>query len=153
MYSKAAISQTKHSFWIAFGRYMAPQLSSEGLKVNWINYKTGFKNLYFKMEVGTKEASIAIVITHPEISVQEKFYEYFLELENIFHLTLEEQWKWQPLVQDEFDRTISRISISIEQVNVMDQIHWPTIISFLKPRIILLDEFWNDVKDRFETLR
>ncbi|MBA3901942.1 MAG: DUF4268 domain-containing protein, partial [Bacteroidetes bacterium] len=138
MYSKAEVSQTKHSFWIVFGRYMAPNTSSEGLKVNWINYKTGFKNLHFKMEADTKKASISIEITHPEVEVQAMFYEYFLELKQIFRQMIGE-WKWEQQIHDEYGRTISRISTEIIPVNVMDKNDWPQIISFFKPRIIALD--------------
>jgi hypothetical protein len=32
----------------------------------------------------------------------------------------------------------------------MEEGDWPAIISFLKPRIIALDEFWENVKPGFE---
>jgi hypothetical protein len=150
MYSKTEISQIKHAFWIAFGRYMAPHLSSEGLKINWINYKTGFQNLYFKMVAGSKSASISIEITHPDNSEKEIYFQYFEEFQIIMHDYLSEQWKWEPNYIDQNGKEIGKISITIFDVNVMNQNDWPKIISFLKPRIIALDEFWNDVKDRFE---
>jgi hypothetical protein len=43
MYSKDQASQLKQEFWTAFGQYMGPVLSAEGLRTNWINYKTGVK--------------------------------------------------------------------------------------------------------------
>ena len=55
MYSKHEASQLRQEFWTPFGRYMQPVLSSEGERVNWINYKTGAKHIYFRMDAGTKE--------------------------------------------------------------------------------------------------
>ena len=49
MYSKAEATQLRQAFWTAFGQYMAPVPSAEGETTNWINYKTGFKHLYFRM--------------------------------------------------------------------------------------------------------
>ncbi|MFA6248901.1 MAG: DUF4268 domain-containing protein, partial [Mucilaginibacter sp.] len=49
MYSKDQASQLKQAFWTAFGQYMGPVLSAEGLRTNWINYKTGVKHIYFRM--------------------------------------------------------------------------------------------------------
>jgi len=51
MFSKKEASQLRKKFWMIFGQYMSPVLSSEGEKINWINYKTGVKGLQFKMNV------------------------------------------------------------------------------------------------------
>ena len=60
MYSKKEISLTRQEFWTAFGQYMAPIPSAGGEKINWINYKTGVKHIYFKMEADQKFASIGL---------------------------------------------------------------------------------------------
>jgi hypothetical protein len=83
LYSKDEASQLKQEFWTTFGQYISPQLSADGLKVNWVNYKTGIKYLHFKMEAGKRWASIAIEITHQDIGIQELFFEQFKELKNI----------------------------------------------------------------------
>jgi hypothetical protein len=62
---------------------------------------------------------------------------------------LNEEWVWSFHIQDENNRTISRISRQIKGVNVFNKSDWPAIISFLKPRMIALDGFWNSVKDAF----
>ena len=36
MFSKAEASSLRHEFWTTFGRYLRPQLSADGEKVNWI---------------------------------------------------------------------------------------------------------------------
>jgi hypothetical protein len=153
MYSKSEATQIKHAFWTAFGRYISAHLSSEGLRVNWINYNTGFRHLYFRMEADNKKASISIEMAHPDLLMQELFYSHFLELKTILHQYLGEEWEWGLHAQKEFGKTTSRIYKILQPVNVLNQQDWPAIISFFKPRIIALDEFWNDVKDRFDELR
>lgn len=153
MYSKDEASQLKQAFWTAFGQYIAPHLSAEGLKINWVNYKTGIKHLYFRMQADKHKASIAIEITHPDTGIQELFFEQFLELKNILHSYLNETWEWQPHTTDEYGKPISRIFKETNPVNIFNQADWPAIISFLKPRIIALDEFWSDARYSFDALK
>jgi hypothetical protein len=153
LYSKDEASQLKQAFWTTFGQYIAPQLSVEGLKVNWVNYKTGIKYLYFRMEASNRSASIAIEIAHPDAGIQELFFEQFLELKNILHTTLNEGWEWQLHTTDPNGKTISRIFKEINGVSIFNKADWPALISFFKPRIIALDEFWSDAKYAFDVLR
>ena len=153
MYTKEEASQLRHSFWTTFGQYISPQLSSEGLRVNWVNYKTGVKYVYFRMEADKKTATIAIEIAHPDAGIRELFFEQFMELKNILHDYLHEEWTWEPHYTDENGRAISRIYVQQSGVSIFNKSDWPALISFFKPRIILLDEFWNDVKYAFDALK
>ncbi|HEY4196153.1 MAG TPA: DUF4268 domain-containing protein [Mucilaginibacter sp.] len=153
MYSKDEASQLKQLFWTTFGQYIAPQLSADGLKVNWVNYKTGIKNLYFRMEAGKKYASIAIEITHPDAGIQELFFEQFKELKILLRSSLQEDWEWQLHTQDESGKTVSRIFKQVDGISIFNKNDWPELISFFKPRIIALDEFWSDAKYSFDALK
>ena len=133
MYTKQEISKQKQAFWTAFGRYMKPVLSSEGEAISWLNYKTGNKQVSFKMEVDTREAEISIVLHDPA------YYGRFVQLKGVLFAELgEDDWIWQPggLIQKR-----------LTGVNIFKNEDWPAIISFLKPRIIALDSFWSLVKD------
>jgi hypothetical protein len=153
MYSKEEASQLKQQFWTAFGQYIAPQLSAEGLRVNWVNYKTGLKHVYFKMQADKHSASIAIELTHSDPGIQELFFEQFKEFKNILHATLDDTWEWELHAKDEYGKTVSRIFKQANGVSIFNKSDWPELISFFKPRIIALDGFWNDVKYGFDALK
>ncbi|QCR25065.1 DUF4268 domain-containing protein [Pontibacter sp. SGAir0037] len=153
MYTREQASQLRQAFWTAFGQYIAPHPSAEGMKTNWLNYKTGFKNLYFRMVAEKKSASIGIEMTHPDAELQQLFFEQFEQLKALLHETLGEEWEWELHTTDDNGRTISRIYKEIEKVNVFNKDDWPALISFFKPRIIALDEFWSDAKYSFEELK
>jgi hypothetical protein len=153
MYSKAQYAQLKETFWTRFGQYMSLNLSSDGEKINWVNYHTGFKGLYFRMDAGTRTASIAIEITMKDPLMRELFYDRFISLKAVLTESLQESWKWEKEFSEESGRVISRIYAEKENVNIMNEQMWPDIISFLKPRIIALDEFWATAKYAFEDLR
>lgn len=153
MYSKDEASQIRQSFWTTFGQYIAPQLSADGLKINWINYKTGVRNVYFRMDAENRSASISILINHPDTGIQELFYEQFVELKAVFDGYTEEEWTWAPLEYDRNGRMISRIYQEIKEASIFNRNDWPKLISFFKPRIIALDEFWSVAKYSFDALK
>lgn len=153
MYAKDQASKLKQAFWTAFGQYIAPQLSAEGLRINWINYKTGIKHLNFKLHADHKSAFVAIELSHPDTGVQELLFEQFKEFRNILKDYLNEDWEWEPNMVDENYKTVSRIYKPLTDVSIFKEEDWPELISFLKPRIIALDEFWCDVSPGFELFK
>lgn len=153
MYSKDQASQIRQSFWTAFGQYIAPQPSADGLRINWINYKTGIKHLNFKMQADNRLAYIAIEMSHPDPAMQELMFEQFTELKNILNSSLQEEWDWQLHIQDENHKIISRIICILPATSIFKQDDWPALISFFKPRIIALDEFWSVAQYSFEIFK
>ena len=149
MYSKDQISKLKTQFWTNFGQYMKPGPSSSGLPVNWVNYKTGIRHIHFKMDADDTSAFIAIEISHPQQEERLDYYKQFISLKKLLASTTVFNWQWNETYQTDH-KTISSISQQLDDVNILDQSDWPAIISFLKPRIIALDAFWDMVKDGFE---
>jgi hypothetical protein len=153
MYSRQQASELRQAFWTALGKYMQPILSAEGEKVNWVNYKTGEKNIYFRMNAGSRSSSIAIEITHPNTELQQLYFEQFVQLKTLLHSALNEEWNWQLHFVDNNGKVISRIYKELNNVSLFNQNDWPALISFFKPRIIALDEFWSSARYGFEALR
>ena len=132
---------------------MSPVLSAEGEKISWLNYKTGEKNIFFRMHADNKGAAIAIELAHTDTDIQQLYFEQFQQLKKIFEATVNEQWQWQLHATDEYGKTVSRIFFELPEVSVFKPEDWPRLISFFKPRIVALDEFWSNVKYSFEALR
>lgn len=150
MYTKQETSKQRQAFWTAFGQYMQPVLSAEGIAANWVNYKTGISGIHFKMDTDTKLAQIGIVLSHKDLDIQRAHYDTFCSLSNLLHHELGETWHWQALVQDEYGKTVSKIGTELSGVNINQNGDWPVLISFFKSRIIALDAFWSQVKPGFE---
>lgn len=153
MYSRDEASTIRQEFWTAFGKYMSPIPSAEGLKINWINYHTRIRDVHFRMDVGPKSASIAITVEHRDLGIQELYFEQFLELKELLHNTLGEEWTWQHTVTLPDGRVISRIFNELSGVSIFNRDQWSDLISFFKPRIIALDSFWENARYSFEYLK
>ena len=131
---------------------MSPVLSAEGEKINWINYKTGLKGVQFKMDAVRNKASVAIEIIHPDQLIQQNLFNQLTSLKEKLHESLEEEWTWVFFTKDENGKILSRIYKETE-ASILKKNDWPALISFFKPRIIALDEFWSNVKYGFEGLQ
>jgi hypothetical protein len=153
MYTRQEASRIRQEFWTAFGQYMLPIRSAENNKTAWLNYKTGEKGLYFRMNADNKKASIGIELTHTDPGIQQLYFEQFKELKHLLNSALSEEWTWALHTTDEYGKTISRIYTELSGVNIFKKEDWPRLISFFKPRIMALDDFWSSAKYGFEALR
>jgi hypothetical protein len=150
MYTRQQAAAIRQNFWTRFGKYMAPVGSAGGEKINWVNYKTGIAHLYFRMNADKDEAYIGIEIMHENPVQAEALYNQFVLLKPMLEEALGEQWTWEPLHSTETLQSLSRIYCILQPANIFNEADWPAIISFFKPRIIALDDFWSNHKMIFE---
>ena len=150
MYSRSEASKIRTEFWITFGQYMKPVPNAQGRRINWPNYRTGVKDIYFRMKAERDFASIGIELGHADEEMQELFFDQMDQMRKILLASVGEEWDWKLHAKNEMGQTVTRIEKVLPGVNVMEPEDWPKIISFLKPRIIALDEFWDQVKPGFE---
>lgn len=150
MYTKEEISKIRQQFWTKFGQYMKPVPGSSGEKVNWLNYKTGIRHITFKMDADKEKATVAIEIKHLQEVERMIYYNQFVSLKTLLQNETGFEWNWQEAVMDDSNQPISCISLTLKNINVLNEQDWPAIIAFLKPRIMALDIFWEMVKDGFE---
>lgn len=153
MYSREEAKRIKESFWTSFGQYMAPIPSSDGEKVTWVNYKTGIRYLFFRMEASNKIAQIGIEIAHPDEGIRALVFEQFKEFKAVLNAELDEEWIWDDLHFDEYGKATARIYTEARGLSVFKKEDWPELIQFFKPRIIALDSFWSMAKYGFEIFK
>lgn len=153
MYTRQEASRIRQAFWTSFGQYMAPHPSATGRKVSWVNYKTGYKDLYFRLDTDRERAYIGIVLNQRDADLRELFFEQFLELRSPLHALLEEEWAWDSRALDGEGRPFAHIFNTLDGADIFRQGDWPTIIGFLKPRILALDEFWSLAEPQFHPLK
>lgn len=152
MYSREETAQLKRAFWTTFGQYLRPLSGADGGEVNWLNYKTGHRGLYFRMDADNKQAMIAIVMSQKNADLRALYFEQFEELRSALHGFLEEEWQWDAEYFETSGQAQARIFVSLAHVNILRKEDWPQMISFFKPRIMALDEFWSLAKYHFDPL-
>jgi hypothetical protein len=151
MYSKQEASALRQAFYTAFGAYMAPVLSADDTTPNWLNYKTGVKHIFLRMDTPNRGASIGFLLTQPDRLLRLQVFEQLQQLQGILNDTTGfADWFWEPTTYNQTGQEISRIYASVERASVLNKADWPELISFFKSRLMALDQFWQLVKFQFE---
>lgn len=150
MFTRQESALLKQRFWTSFGQYMAPVPGAGGGKVQWVNYKTGVKDIQFNMQADEDAATIAVIVSHANTLQRKKVFEQLLQWKPLLAAATGEEWKWEAETQNAQGRSISIIYRALRGVSIFRTDDWPAIISFFKPRIIALDVFWNEIKYGFE---
>ncbi|CAG5085026.1 DUF4268 domain-containing protein [Parvicella tangerina] len=152
MFSKEESKRLTKLFWTSFGKYMGKHQSSLGKNIKWVNYKTGLKDIYFRLKADSKTADISIEIQHKDDGIRELFYDQFLELKTIF-TSMVGEWIWEKEVYNQHGQKISRIYIPIEgKVNIYIKDTWKECFEFFEQNIVPLDEFWSEFNEIFKQL-
>ncbi len=147
MYDK----RMREAFWTKFGQYMALQASASGERVNWINYKTGVRQVQLRMEVNDKFACIVILLAESDPAKLLHIFNQFLADKNILDACAETAWQVGTLSNTEA-KPVGVLFQELHGVNINLQSDWPAIISFLKPLLVCFDLFWNRQKDLYELI-
>jgi Domain of unknown function (DUF4268) len=145
MYDK----RVREEFWTRFGQYMALQASASGERINWINYKTGVRQVQLKIEVDDQKARIAVLITSADNLKRGQLINQFLQDKLSLDSCSENPWEHK-VSNSSHDQTITALFQELNGVNINVRTDWPAIISFLKPLMICFDLFWNQQKDLYE---
>jgi len=151
MYSRKEASKIRSNFWTRFGQYMAPVQAAGGMRVNWINYKTGIKHVRFTMDFTNKHAEVHVLIDHPEPDKRQSIFQQFQFLEKELFASTSPEWIF--FDNEKFEgKERSRITVQLEGVNIFKEETWPEAVRFFKRHIMGLDEFWEEYKDVFSML-
>ena len=153
MYDRETVRNTKSLFYTSFGKFMKNECSKSGLRVKWINYQTGIKQLYIRLDADNKNASFCIDIQNKDIDIRELQYAQFVELNKLFTAISDLNWTWSKNFTNENSNQCCRISTEIENFNIYDKANWKIAFDFYKKSLIHFDEFWYDYKELFLQLQ
>jgi len=150
MYKKHEAAAIKQNFWTSFGQYMRPVPSAWNEEVNWVNYHTGIRGIYFRLDAERHYAAVSIELVAKDDLLRYRFYDDILAQKALLESYIGHNWNYAKDAVDETGRSYSRIETRLEGVSVMNENDWPSIISFLKPNIMALDAWWAEAKWAFE---
>lgn len=153
VYKREEAAELRKLFWTAYGRYMTQHISARGPKISWLNYKTGIRQVFFRLHADNKLARVSIDIQHKDYGLREVFYEQFWELETLFHSQTGYVWQWEPIFYLDSGQPISRIFVEKEGINVYRQDSWAEAFQFFESIMVPLDELWTDFMEIFLDLQ
>ena len=152
MLSKEERKQLNIDFWDQFKSEMRKIRSSNGKKMNWINYPTDVKNTYLRVVTESKSVSLCFDIQFKDQGVQSIVWEQLTELRKVLESEMEHPTQWEENKITSEGLNIGRISWILFGVNFYDKGQWDVIIEFLKQRMVEFDRFYQEFKEILITL-
>lgn len=151
MYSRDEAKALNERFYTLFGTYMRRhQQQAEGAR-QWLNYRTGVKHIFFRVEATNKGALASIDLQYPDADVRQLFFDQFLE----FRKALESHTgplHWDNSYVLPNGRTIGRIYQEQAGVNLYREEDWHQIFPFFEKYLLGFDAFWADFREAFIAL-
>ncbi|MCG7858729.1 DUF4268 domain-containing protein [Flavihumibacter sediminis] len=147
MFTREEASLLKTKFFTVLGQYMQPIPAMDGGQVNWMNYRTGVKNVFFRIDAGRSYCETGMLIALPDTRERHIFFDKCQAMADFLPPVEGPEWIWLRDQADENKKMVSRIYSRLNGVSLFNQADWPTIISFIKPRLIALDAFWFEAKE------
>lgn len=146
MFSKEEKKEINIEFWNGFKNHMNNYRSTNGRKINWLNYPSDIKTIFIRLEVDSKYARLCFDIQPKDDSIREILWEQMTELKQVMENITQVKAEW---IQNYnyLDKTISRIVWENNAYNLYNSNDKILIYNFLKERLIKFDEFYQEYKD------
>ncbi len=147
MFSKDELRNRKALFWNEFRAIMTLERSASGRKVNWINYNSGIKFLFIRLDATSKKATFSIDIQPKDDGIREIVYEQFTELKRVLENEFLEPAKWQQQHVLPNQQEISRIYWELDNVNMFKQEDKQKIFDFFRINLLSFDRFYSEYNE------
>jgi Domain of unknown function (DUF4268) len=152
MLGKEEIKELRQEFWGRLEGQMDKLRNPQGTKVAWLNYRTGIRDLYFRMEADSEGARICIDLQFKDKGVREIYFQQF----EAFKVLLDEKLKglqWNSDWEHWNGKQIARLFLEKVDCQLENKQDWDKMHLFLKLNFVKLDEFWNEFGEVFKTLK
>lgn len=153
MFSKEEAKQLKLDFWSGLNEKLELEKGLHANKVNWMNFNTKIKHIYFRMEADETVARLCIDIQFLDKGIRDLYYEQFTEFEKILAESFDTKIHWQPIHEHWNGKEIARISVQKKEVNILNRDDWEAMHLFLVENFVKLEHFWAEFSDVFVALK
>jgi hypothetical protein len=147
MFSKEELKQYKIDFWTAFKKRMQDKRSSNGRKINWLNYPSEIPYIFIRLDANAKEARFMIDIQPKDDGIRAIIWEQLYELKVVFEAEMGTDGQWLENESSQQVAAFNRISWMLEDVNFFQENDKHKIFDFFEERLVKFDNFYQEFKD------
>lgn len=147
MFSKEELKARKTAFWQEFKSRMQHVRSSNGRKMNWINYPSEVEYIFIRLDADNQCARFMVDIQAKDAGIRAIIWEQLQELKAVMVSEMGTEGVW---IEDAHSRHIphfSRIQWELTDVNFFNPDDHEAIYTFFADRLICFDRFYQEFKD------
>lgn len=147
MYSKEEAKELRLRFWESFRIYSATRRTRKKLPANWILTHTGVKALNLRFHVDRKVVQVGIDLETRNMDKRLELFEKLESVRKILEKTMKGLMIWEVDYVRENGKSVSRIYVQREGVDIYDQSTWPEAHRFMYEKMMRLEEFYREFRD------
>lgn len=147
MLNREELKAKNTEFWSDFRKYMNKVRSSNGRRMNWLNYPSDVKNIYIRLQADAKGTRLCMDIQPKNEGVREIIWEQMTELKKVMESSMKYETSWIEKLTSDDGRTFSRIMWETNEFNYFNEEDQLKIFEFLKNRLLEFDEFYQEFKE------
>lgn len=147
MYKKEELKALKIQFWTDFKQYMSKIKSSNGRKMNWLNYPSEIPFIFIRVDADAKGARFMFDIQAKDAGVRAIVWEQLYELKAVMEAEMGTEGIWIERASSPTVSDFSRIIWERTDLNFFNPDNKTDIFAFLSDRLVRFDAFYQEFKD------
>jgi len=144
--------QRNIQFWEGFRNYIKKIPSSNGRRMNWLNYPSDVKGIYIRLQCDHDGARLCMDFQQKDPGIRAIMWEQMTELKKVLEDAVHYQAQWDPECISPEGFYHGRICWELTAKSFYRDEDWPEIYSFLCDRMVEFDEFYQEFKEILITL-
>ena len=137
----------REEFWESFKQQSAARRTRNRLPGNWMLTQTGIKALNLKFHVDRKVAQVGIDLETRNMDKRIELFEKLETLKKLLEETMEAPMNWELDYIRENGKSISRIYLQLEDVDIYNQDSWARAHQFMYENMMKLESFYKEYRD------
>ncbi len=147
MFSKEEAKKLREEFWDSFKQLSAGRRARKGLPGNWMLSQTGMKALNLRFHVDREVAQVGIDLETKNMDKRIELYEKLESLKKLLEEAMESQLIWELEYIRENGKSVSRIYLQLEGVDIYNRETWARAHQFMYENMTKLEAFFREYRD------
>lgn len=147
MYSKEQLREIRTQFWADFKKHMQKHRSSNGRRMNWINYPSEVEFIFIRLHADNDGVAFSFDIQGKDAGVRAIVWEQMTELKIVLESEMGNEGIWH---ENQFSESVPEFaSIRWEKdgLRFSNPAHQQEIFEFFEDRLIRFDAFYQEFKE------
>jgi hypothetical protein len=150
MFSKEEAKEIREEFWDQFRRVSAGKRVRKNLPGSWMLSNTGIKALNLRFHVDRKVAQVGIDLETRNMDKRIELFEKLESVKNLLEKAMESPMIWELEYIRENGKSVSRIYLEQEGVDIYNRDTWPRAHRFMYGNMMKLETFYREYRDYFK---
>ncbi len=147
MFSKEEAKKLREEFWDQFKHMSSGKRALKKLPGNWMLDQTGIKALNLRFHVDREVAQVGIDLETRNMDKRIELYEKLESLKKLLEEAMESPLVWELEYIRENGKSVSRIYLQIEEVDIYNKDTWTRAHKFMYHNMMKLEAFFLEYRD------